>query len=610
MLRPLRQYRVMPSVPPALEPLISLAYNLYWEWDTEAVDLFRRLDVDLWEASNHNPVLMLGQISQERLLVLGHDDGYLAQIHRVSERLTHYLKHGNEWPADLPTKGTRALPYIAYFSMEFGLTECLQSYSGGLGILAGDHLKSASDLRLPLVGVGLLYQQGYFRQHLNPDGWQQERYPQNDFSNLPIQLISDAQRKPLTITVEFPERNVITQIWKVQVGRIPLYLLDTNLAANSPDDRAITDQLYGGDSEKRIQQEMILGLGGVRALQALGVNTTIFHMNEGHSAFLAIERIYQAIQSQGLTFDEAQVAISAGSVFTSHTPVSAGSDYFSPDLVDRYLGHYYSKLGISRQEFLALGRQNPSNEAEEFCTTVLAFRLGTLRFGVSRLHEKVSRRIWHGCWPQLSEKEVPIAHVTNGIHTATWTSLDLVGIFDRYLGPRWRDTPQDPKVWSGISHIPDEELWRTHERRRERLISFTRSRLRQQRIAAGATLPDVKEADEVLRPDALTIGFARRFATYKRASLLFSDPERLARLLNNPRHPMQIIIAGKAHPRDDAGKALIRDIVRLSQLPEFAHSIVFLEDHDMVIGRYLFQGADVWLNNPRRPFEASGTSGR
>jgi starch phosphorylase len=332
-------------------------------------------------------------------------------------------------------------------------------------------------------------------------------------------------------------------------------------------------------------------------------------MNEGHSAFLAIERIYQAIQSQGLIFDEARVIVSAGSVFTTHTTVSAGSDYFPPDLVDRYFGHYYSKLGISRWEFLALGRQNPYNEGEEFCTTVLAFRLGTLRFGVSRLHGKVSRRIWHGCWPHLSEEEVPIAHVTNGIHPATWTSFDFADLFDHYLGPRWREAPQDPKVWSGISHIPDEELWGLHERHRERLISFTRNRLRQQRLAAGATASDVGKAGEVLRPDALTIGFARRFATYKRAYLIFSEPERLARLLNDPSHPMQIIITGKAHPRDDAGKALIRDIVHLSQRPEFARSVVFLEDYDMTISRYLFQGADVWLNNPRRPFEASGTSG-
>ncbi|MCL4544069.1 MAG: alpha-glucan family phosphorylase [Chloroflexi bacterium] len=609
MPRPLRRFRVVPSVPDALRPLVALAYNLYWEWDPEALDLFRRLDGALWEASSHNPALMLGQASQEHLAQVARDDSYLAQMSRVVDRLRHYLGNREEWPTDINHGAGGELPRIAYFSMEFGLTECLQIYSGGLGILAGDHLKSASDLRLPLVGVGLLYQQGYFRQYLNADGWQQERYPQNDFANMPIQLVTAEDGQPVTVTVEFPGREVSAIVWRAQVGRIPLYLLDTNIHKNSPADRSITDQLYGGDNEKRIQQEFVLGIGGVRLLAALGIAPTIFHMNEGHSAFLGVERIWKAMRTLRLNFEEARVLTSAGNVFTTHTPVSAGSDYFPADLIDHYLGQYYERLGISRWQFLALGRQNPDNEQEEFCTTVLALRLGGSRFGVSRLHGTVARRIWRGCWPELSEEGVPISSVTNGIHTAMWTSRDMAALFERYLGPHWHERPQDQSVWARVMDIPDEELWRTHERRRERLIWFIRQRLREQRLAAGAPTSDVEGAAEVLRPDALTIGFARRFATYKRAGLIFRDPDRLARLLSDPAHPVQIIIAGKAHPRDDGGKDLIRDIVRMTRRPEFARSVVFVEDYEIVVGRYLLQGADVWLNNPRRPLEASGTSG-
>ena len=606
MPRPLFRFRVVPSLPPELGPLASLAYNLHWEWDAEAIDLFRRLDTDLWEASGHNPALMLGHVDQGRLRSLARDDGFRAQMERVEERLQRYLGHSPVWEGAPDLDGAAQ---IAYFSAEFGLTECLQIYSGGLGILAGDHLKSASDLRLPLIGIGLLYQEGYFRQYLNPDGWQQERYPQNDFHNLPIALLRDDQGTPLAVTLDFPGRKVKAQLWKAIVGRVPLYLLDTNVAENTEADRQITNQLYGGDNEKRIQQEIVLGIGGIRALRLLGQRPAVFHMNEGHSAFLGVERIRLIMEERGLSYDEAKALASAGNVFTTHTSVSAGSDYFPPELVDRYLGSYYERLGLSRERFLALGRQNSQDQNEAFCTTVLALRLSAFRFGVSRLHELVSRRIWHGVWPTVPEEDVPISHVTNGVHTATWASLDMASLLERYLGPHWRDEPTDPSVWEGVLGIPDEELWRTHERRRERLVAFTRRRLREQLTARGAPPADREAAAEALSPDALTIGFARRFATYKRATLLLKDPERLARLLTDRERPIQLIIAGKAHPNDIPSKDLIREIVHFSRRPDLRRSIAFVEDYDIVVARYLVQGVDVWLNTPRRPWEASGTSG-
>ncbi|MGI8914012.1 MAG: alpha-glucan family phosphorylase [Chloroflexota bacterium] len=606
MPRPLFRYSVVPSLPDVLKPLFGLAFNLHWEWDPEAIDLFRRLDPDLWEASGHNPVLMLGHIDQQRLRLLARDDGFRAQMERVTDRLDRYMRHQPEWPGATPDV---AGPQIAYLSAEFGLTECLQIYSGGLGILAGDHMKAASDVGLPLVGVGLLYQEGYFRQYLNPDGWQQERYPQNDFHNLPVQPVTSDDGDQLTITIDFPGRPVLVRLWKVQVGRVPLYLLDTNDPQNREADRAITNQLYGGDNEKRIEQEMVLGIGGVRALDRLGFHPSVYHMNEGHSAFLALERIRNLMAERHLSFEEAKVLAASGNVFTTHTPVSAGSDYFPSDLVDRYLSNYYTAFGISREQFLGLGRQRPQDQNESFCTTILALRLASFRFGVSRLHGQIARNIWHGCWPDVPEDEVPIGHVTNGVHIATWASIDMASLLERYLGPRWHEAPGDKSLWEGVGSIPDEELWRTHERRRERLVAFTRRRLREQRLAVGAPAADVALASEVLSPDALTIGFARRFATYKRATLLFRDPERLARLLNDRDRPVQIIIAGKAHPADDPGKDLIRQIVHFTRRPELAHNVVFLEDYDLVVARYLVQGVDVWLNTPRRPLEASGTSG-
>jgi starch phosphorylase len=574
------------------------------------IELFLRLDSDLWEETNHNPVRMLGKIDQARLEKLASDVGFVAHLERVERHLDAYMsEQDSTW--FVQTYREIQQPQIAYFSLEFGITECLSIFAGGLGILAGDHLKSASDLGLPLVGVGLLYQQGYFRQYLNQAGWQQEAYEDNHFDNLPITLERDDAGQPLTVEIQLPGRSVTAQIWRVQVGRVPLYLLDTNIPQNTrPQDRDITDQLYGGDQDLRIKQEILLGVGGYRALEALGLTPTVYHMNEGHSAFLGLEHIRQLMEDHGLTFQQAREAASAGFIFTTHTPVPAGHDRFPPQLMHHYFHNYATNtLGIDWNAFMGLGRENPYDQNEPFCMTILAIRLASHTNGVSELHGKVSRQMWQGLWPGVPQEEIPISHVTNGIHMLSWLSRDMKTLYDRYLGPRWREDPGDPDVWHRAEDIAPDELWRTHERRRERLVAFTRERLRQQLRQRGASPSDIEAADEVLDPEALTIGFARRFATYKRATLILRDPSRLSSILNNPDRPVQIIFAGKAHPRDNPGKAMIQQIVDLSRQEEFRNRIVFLEDYDMIMARYLFQGCDVWLNTPRRPREASGTSG-
>mgnify|MGYP000024875611 CR=1 FL=1 len=606
-MRPSHTFRVIPLLPAKLERLRDLAYNLWWTWNHEAIDLFRRLDRDLWESTGHNPVLMLGTIRQERLEQLAEDDGFMAHLERVWREFDRYLQSKSTWYHK--AHGRQEGLLVAYFSAEFGLTESLSIYAGGLGILAGDHLKSASDLGLPLVGVGLLYQQGYFRQYLNPDGWQQELYPDNDFYNLPVVLERQVSGAPLLIEVEYPGRLVKAQVWRAQVGRVPLYLLDTNLECNRPEDRDITDQLYGGDDDMRIRQEVMLGIGGIRALRALGLQPAVCHMNEGHSAFLALERIRLLMEEQGLSFAEAREAAVAGHVFTTHTPVSAGIDWFHPDLVDHYFSRYYPRLGLSRHEFLGLGRMNPDDPNGYFCMAILAMRLANKINGVSQLHARVSRQMWQGVWPQVPGDEVPILSLTNGIHPRSWISHDMADLYDRYLGPRWIERPADQTVWQQVMRIPDEELWRTHERRRERLVAFARKRLRAQLEQRGSRPAEVQAAEEVLDPEALTIGFGRRFATYKRGTLLFRDVERLARIVGSKDRPVQIIFAGKAHPRDNPGKELIRQIIHHARREEFHNRIVFIEDYDMVVARYLVQGVDLWLNTPRRPHEASGTSG-
>jgi starch phosphorylase len=606
-MKPVQVFHVIPSLPAALEGLRHLAYNLRWAWDHDTIELFRRLDSDLWESSGHNPVLMLGSIDQAELETAARDEAFLAHLDRTLKRLDAYLTSPSTWFQRI--HGNPGGMLVAYFSAEFGLTECLSVFAGGLGVLAGDHLKGASDLGVPLVGVGLLYQQGYFKQYLNPAGWQQETYEDNDFRNLPLSLELKPDGRPLTIDVAYDGRVVTVQIWRVRVGRVNLFLLDTNLAANRPEDREITDQLYGGDLEMRLKQEILLGIGGHRALEALGLAPTVYHMNEGHSAFLAVEWIRRLMEKQKLSFAEARDVASAGLIFTTHTPVPAGHDYFPAALLDRYLGDYMRRLGLTPGEFHGLGRQHPGCADEEFCMTVLALRTASASNGVSKLHGEVSRGMWKSVWPGVPEDEIPIGHVTNGVHFRSWISSEMNQLYDRYLGPKWREEHADANLWKRVENIPAEELWRTHERRRERLVAFARRRLRVQLQRRGAPQSEIDAADEVLDPDALTIGFARRFATYKRANLLMRDVGRLQQILNQPGRPVQILFAGKAHPRDDAGKALIQEVVKLAQQKEFRRRLVFLEDYDMAVARYLVQGSDIWLNTPLRPQEASGTSG-
>jgi starch phosphorylase len=602
---PAHPFTVIPRIPDRLQPLFRIATNLWWCWDPEAIDLFRHLDRMLWERCYGNPIRMLGLVSQARLTEVAADEGYLAMLDRVGTKLSSYLERPTWFAQTYPN--SRLL--VAYFCAEFGIVEGLRLYSGGLGILAGDHLKSASDLGVPLVAVGLLYRRGYFRQYLNADGWQQEQYPEADFHALPLTLERRPDGSPVTIQVEFPGRAVQAQVWRAQVGRVPLYLLDTDVERNRTEDRAVTSTLYGGDKDMRIRQEIVLGVGGLRALKALGVEPTVCHMNEGHAAFLATERIRQVMEQSGVRFPEAKALVASSNVFTTHTPVPAGIDVFPPDLMERYFAPCSAQLGLSRDQFMALGRHNPADANEPFSMAVLAIRLSGATNGVSALHGRVSQRMWTGLWPDVPVDDLPLTSITNGVHVRGWLSQDMAGLFDAYLGPRWVSHPIDQSVWERVEQIPDAELWRTHERRRERLVGFARRRLRTQLEQRGAPPAEREQAEEVLDPKALTIGFARRFATYKRATLLFSDPGRLSRILGDRDRPVQIIFAGKAHPADQEGKDFIRQVVHFARQPEFRQRIVFLEDYDIKVGRYLYQGVDIWLNTPRRPLEASGTSG-
>jgi starch phosphorylase len=604
--RPIRTFTVLPHLPERLLPLQKLAYNMWWSWNHDAASLFRRIDDDAFDRVDSSPVKLLSAVDQGRYEQLLRDDGFLAHMDRVEEAFDHYMS-ANTWFRE--AYGDAPHCRIAYFSAEFGIHESVPVYSGGLGVLAGDHLKSASDLGIPLVGVGLMYRQGYFRQYLNVDGWQQERYPENDFFNLPLTPESAPDGSPLLISVPFPGRDVWARVWRIQVGRVPLYLLDTNIARNNPDDRAITAQLYGGDHDTRIRQEMVLGIGGIRALRALGKSPTVCHMNEGHSAFSGLERMRVLIEEQDLDFATAREAVAAGACFTTHTPVPAGNDVFPASLVEHYFSGYFPHLRIDRNDFLGLGRQNPRDANEQFSMTVLAIRLANVTNGVSKLHGTVSRRMWRGIWSSLPEAEVPITSITNGVHTQSWLAPEVAQLYDRYLGVQWEERPTDHSIWKRVDNIPNAELWRTHERRRERLVAFARSRVKEQLKRRGAPPAEIARADEVLDPEALTLGFARRSATYKRGTLIFRNLDRLLAIINNKDRPVQIVFAGKAHPRDHGGKELIAEILHIARRPEFRRRIVFLEDYDLNVARYLVQGIDVWLNNPRRPLEASGTSG-
>ncbi|MBN1488613.1 MAG: alpha-glucan family phosphorylase, partial [Phycisphaerae bacterium] len=601
-----RRFNVLPSLPEPLLPLRDLARNLWWTWEADAAELFRQIDIDLWEQVSHNPARLLSRVRQERLERLGRDPAYLAFMERVLERHQDYMKAQTWFSRD---HGDRDYGTIAYFSAEFGLHECLPIYSGGLGILAGDHLKSASDIGLPLVGIGLLYRQGYFHQYLTNDGYQFEDYPDLDFGMLPITLMRQDDGIPKEVQVEIGRHTVMAQIWQVQVGRVMLYLLDANIAENRPEDREITARLYGGDQEMRIRQEILLGIGGVRALTALGIDPSVCHMNEGHSAFLSLERIRQRMNNDGLSFQEAREVVGASTVFTTHTPVPAGIDTFPPDLVEKYLGPYCNAMRLSIKDLLALSRMNPVDAQEPFSMAVLALRMAHHTNGVSRLHGEVSREIFARVWPGVPVPEVPITSVTNGVHVRSWLSVEMAHLFDRYLGPTWADNPVDHTIWNGVDNIPDAELWRSHERLRERLVVDARRRLKTQLRSRGAPPTEVDQADEVLDPEALTIGFARRFAPYKRAALIIRDTERLLKLVNDTVRPLQFVFAGKAHPNDEYGKELLKKLIQFMKDAQVRHRMVFLEDYDMSVARSLVQGVDVWLNTPMKRHEASGTSG-
>ncbi|MEW6755330.1 MAG: alpha-glucan family phosphorylase [Candidatus Latescibacterota bacterium] len=604
-MKPISRLHVIPDLPANLTPLWDLAYNLWWTWNQETMRVLQQIDPDAWVACERNPMRFLSSLSQVRLDELARDGALVRRIEHVLTLFERYRARPTWYDQAHADSGLQ----ISYFSAEFGLTESLRIYSGGLGVLAGDHLKSASDLGLPLVGLGLMYRQGYFHQALNPDGWQAEHYPESNPDHMPVRAAARPDGKPLVIEVPFAQGPVRARLWLVQVGRVPLYLLDTNVEGNAPGDREITARLYGGDREMRIRQEILLGIGGMTALGALGIQPTICHMNEGHSAFLGLERIRTLMREHGLSFAAAREIGTLGNVFTTHTPVAAGNDWFPPDLVEKHLHHYREQLGLSRDEFLGLGRVNPNDQSGDFCMTVLALRLSASANGVSQLHGGVSRRMWSGLWPELDAQEVPIASITNGVHMQSWASLEMAELFDRHLGEDWRYAQPDAPVWERVQQIPDRELWDTHQVRRRRLVEYVRHHLRQQLGRQGVPPAKAELSLHLLDPEALTIGFARRFATYKRGNLIFRNIERLAALFRDRDRPVQILYSGKAHPHDNPGKELIRQIVHLARQEPFAGRVFFLQDYDMNVARFLVQGCDVWLNNPRRPQEASGTSG-
>jgi starch phosphorylase len=603
-LTPKRTLAVEPSLPPALEPLRSLARNLFWTWNTDTASLFERIEPGLWEATSHNPLRVLQLVPPARLADLAVDAGFLAHVSLAKGAFDEYL---GRTPQVAMGRGS-SQPVVAYFSLEFALSESIPMYSGGLGVLAGDHLKSASDLGLPLVGVSLLYREGYFHQALAPDGWQLEDYQPLDPATLPFAgRVRDDSGTPLRVHLQVEGRDVAAEVWRCDVGSVPVFFLDSGLEENTPADRAICSRLYGGDSDLRIRQEMLLGIGGYRALQAMGIEPAVCHMNEGHSGLMAVERTRALMERSGATFEEARIAVAASTVFTTHTAVAAGIDLFPPELVVHHLRSTYGSMGLDDRAFLGLGRIDAGDMQEPFSMALLGIRMSGYRNGVSALHGSVSRRLWERAWPNLPEEQVPISSITNGVHLPTWVSHDMGMLYDRYVGRGWRDDPTGNANWDGIHAVSDALLWATHDRERRQLVQ--RARLAYRGSAERRGIPQDPRLGEPLDPGILTIGFARRFAQYKRATLLLRDIDRLARLVNDPDRPVQFIFAGKAHPRDDAAKQLIREVVAASKRPELRDRIVVLERYDVDLARALVQGCDAWLNTPLRPLEASGTSG-
>ena len=598
---------VFPTIPQRIERLHELAFNLWWTWHAAAQELYATIDAELWERTEHNAVRTLMEASVERLLALANDPAFVARYDEVLAEFDAYMHPESTWFSR--TYPEQAGKTVAYFSAEFGLHESLPIYSGGLGILSGDHCKEASDLGLPFVGVGFLYPQGYFRQRITREGRQEALYEKLHFSDVPAVPAVNPEGREFTISVDLPGRTVYAKVWRIQAGRIPLYLMDTDVEPNALPDRTLSARLYGGDHEMRIAQEIMLGIGGVRAMRALGLDPMIWHMNEGHSAFLGLERCRELVQGLDVSFDVAREIASANAIFTTHTPVAAGNDAFNYDLIDKYFGGYWPQLRLDREGFHSLARQE-TGWGSAFSMTVLALRLSAQHNGVSRLHGDVSRRMWRFLWPDAELDETPIGSITNGVHTATWIAPRMDALFRRYLGEDWYERLDDPALWENVKEIPDGELWETHRELKGALIEYARRRLARQRLRVGEGAGEVASAATLLDQNALTLGFARRFATYKRATLLFQDPGRLARLLNDPERPVQIIFAGKAHPNDQPGQDFIRQVYEFSRRPEFEGRVVFLEDYDIDMARRLVSGADVWLNTPIRPHEASGTSGQ
>jgi glycogen phosphorylase len=590
------------------ERLRALSRNLWWTWHPEVAALFRELDPIRWRQLAHNPIALLSEFSVERLEQRVDELVLRSQINGAYRRLNEYLHSEATW-GTTHTGVLRVRP-AAYFSAEFGLHESLPIYSGGLGVLAGDHVKSASDLDVPLVAVGLFYSQGYFLQRLDQGGWQREESFTVDVRQLPLEPALGPDGKPITIKIETRDGSVAARIWIARVGRTALLLLDSNIEGNQPEDRHLTAHLYGGDNRVRIRQELLLGVGGVRALRALGIYPGVFHLNEGHSAFAPLEVIRERMAAEELSFDAALREVTRHTVFTTHTPVPAGHDRFTPELIEEHLGPLRDALGLSHEGLMALGRVHGDDPGESFCMTVLALRASRRTNAVSALHGCVSRAMWSALWPGRAEDEVPIGHITNGVHAPTWLAPAMHGLYDRYLGPNWEHRSGEPEVWAGIASVDDSELWETHQVLKARLLDFSRRRCARQCERRGETPAAVEEARQALSREALTIGFARRFATYKRSTLILRQLDRLARLVNDPVLAVQFIFAGKAHPRDDSAKHLLRHIATLNRDPRFAGRIVFIEDYDIDVGRHLVQGVDVWLNVPRRPLEASGTSGQ
>ena len=599
---------VNPQLPKEISKLSEIANNLWWSWNTEYLRLFKKIDKDLWESIGKNPVKFLKLVSQEKLEKVSKDQKFLEEYNVIANNYENYINSKNTWFSKNYPKNENNL--IAYFSAEYGLDETIPIYSGGLGILSGDHLKSASDLGLPFVAVGILYKEGYFIQKLNKYGEQENNYVKADLNNLPIEAVKDSEGKDLKITVDYPERKLYLKVWKINVGRIKLYLMDSDIEENSEEDRKVTLQLYGGDQDMRIKQEIVLGMGGVKLLKTLGLNPTVYHMNEGHSSFLTLELIKDLMEEKKISFDMAKDITTSKTVFTTHTPVPAGNDIFPLNLVEKYFKDFWPKLGLNREEFLKLGMKPTEKLENGFNMGILALRNAGKKNGVSKLHGAVSRELFGEVWPNIAANESPIGYVTNGIHTCSWLAQNLKELYNEYLIPYWQDNMHKDEVWKQIKDIPNERLWEEHQARKEKMLKMVKQNTTERLKRAGVSYEEIKEITSKLNPNALTIGFARRFATYKRATLIFKDIERITQILNDSEKPVQLIFAGKAHPLDKAGQDLIKYINELAMKPQFKGKIFVLENYNIGMSRYLISGCDVWLNNPRRPMEASGTSGQ